>query len=177
MQPEHQPPFAMTALFYVVIIALFVWRMARPQRMSLTRLWIVPIVLLALTGFSIWANTYASMLRGQLPPAAWQIAALMIVGAALGIPLGLLRGRHSDVKPTDRPGVMYVRSSPVIIGIWLVAFLARAALRAFLPQARSGAALGGDALLAFAIAALITSYYAIYQKYRISTGMQQPRSI
>jgi hypothetical protein len=61
---------------------------------------------------------------------------------------------------------MYVHSSPLIIIVWLAAFVARAALRAYLPHAQSGAALGGDGLLAFAMAALITSYYAIYQKYR-----------
>ncbi len=164
-QPVQQPA-ALTALIYVVVIALFVWRMARPQRMSVVRLWITPIILLALTGFSIWATVYASALSGQAPPPDWQIAAVLGLGAVLGIPLGLLRGRHTDVRPTECRGVMYVRSSPLIIGIWLVAFVARAILRAYLPHAQGAAALGGDGLLAFAMAALITSYYAIYRKYQ-----------
>ncbi len=163
----------MTALFYVLIIALFIWRTVRPQRMSVTRLWIMPIVLLCLTGFSIYANMYASALQGEMPPPVWQVASLMIVGAVLGIPLGFLRGRHSEVKPTDRRGVMYVHSSPLIVIIWLLAFVARAALRAFLPHAGSAAALGGDGLLAFAMAAIITSYYAIYKKYQ--WAVQQAR--
>jgi hypothetical protein len=166
MQSAHQAPFATTAIIYVVIIALFVWRMARPQRMSVARLWITPFILLALTAFSIWANVYSAAMLGQIPPPAWQVAAVLAAGAILGIPLGFLRGRHSEVKPTGRPGVMYVHSSPLIIIVWLAAFVARAALRAYLPHAQSGAALGGDGLLAFAMAALITSYYAIYQKYR-----------
>lgn len=159
------------AIIYAFAIALFVWRMARPQRMSVVRLWVMPVVLLALTAFSVYANMYASALQGEMPPPYWQIAAVLIVGAALGIPLGFLRGRHSEVKPTDRRGVMYVHSSPVIIMIWLAAFVARAALRSFLPHAQAGTALGGDGLLAFAMGALITSYYAIYQKYR--TAVQQ----
>jgi uncharacterized membrane protein len=166
---SQQPPFVTTAIIYVIAIALFVWRMARPQRMSVTRLMLMPIVLLALTGFSIYANVYASLLTGQIPPPAWQVALVLVVGAILGIPLGLFRGRHSEVKPTERAGVMYVHSSPLIIVIWIAAFVARAALRALLPQAQTGAALGGDGLLAFAMAALVASYYSIYMKYRSLT--------
>lgn len=166
MQPGQQPPFAMTAIIYAVVIALLVWRVARPQRMSVWRLWFMPIVLLALTVFSVWGNQYASALTGQTPPPAWEIAIVLILGAVLGIPLGFLRGRHSEVKPGGRPGVMYVHSSPFIIIIWLAAFVARASLRAFMPHAGPAASLAGDGLLAFAVGALMTSYYAIYQKYR-----------
>lgn len=168
MQPGSQPPLATTALIYVVVIALFVWRMARPQRMSVLRLWLMPVILLALTGFSVYGTMYASAMEGVIPPPGWQIAAVLIAGAVLGIPLGFLRGRHSEVKPTDRRGVMYVHSSPVIIVIWLAAFAARAVLRAYLPHAQAGASLGGDGLMAFAMGALITSYYAIYRKYRVA---------
>lgn len=171
MQSGSQPPFAASALIYVVAIALLVWRMARPQRMSVLRLWLMPVLLLVLTGFSVYSTMYVSALQGELPPPEWQIAGVLALGAVLGIPLGFLRGRHSEVKPTDRPGVMYVHSSPVIIAVWLAAFAARAVLRAYLPQAQAGAALGGDGLMAFAMAALITSYYAIYRKYR--TVVQQ----
>jgi CcdC-like protein len=174
MHAAQQPPFATTAIIYVIVIALFVWRMARPQRMSVLRLWIMPVFLLAITGFSIYANIYAAALAGEAPPADWQIAAVLALGAILGIPLGFLRGRHSEVKPTERPGVMYVHSSPVIILIWLAAFIARAVLRAVLPHAHAGTALGGDGLMAFAMAALITSYYAIYKKYR--SAVQQARA-
>lgn len=167
----HQPPLTMTALIYVAAIALLVWRMARPQRMSVLRLWIMPVFLLAITGFSIWASVYSSTLLGQAPPPAFELGGVVLIGAALGIPLGFLRGRHSEVKPTDRRGVMYVHSSPLIVGIWIVAFALRAILRAYLPHAQGAAALGGDGLLAFAMAALITSYYAIYKKYQ--TALQQ----
>lgn len=167
MQPQ-QPPLTMTALIYVVAVALLVWRMARPQRMSVLRLWIMPIFLLAITGFSIWASVYSAALLGQAPPPAWEMTAAILIGAALGIPLGFLRGRHSEVKPTDRRGVMYVHSSPLIVGIWIAAFALRAVLRAYLPHAQGVAALGGDGLLAFAMAALITSYYAIYKKYQMA---------
>jgi hypothetical protein len=171
----QQPPFATTAIIYAVAIALLVWRMARPQRMSVLRLWIMPIVLLALSAFSIYANMYAAALQGVMPAPAWQVGIVLLAGAVLGVPLGFLRGRHSEVKPTERRGVMYVHSSPVIIVIWLAAFVARTALRAYLPHAQAGTMLGGDALLAFAMAALITSYYAIFKKYQ--TAVQQAAAV
>ena len=68
MHPAQQPPFATTAIIYVIVIALFVWRMARPQRMSVLRLWIMPVILLAITAFSIYANIYAAALTGEVPP-------------------------------------------------------------------------------------------------------------
>lgn len=159
----------MMVIIYAVAIALLVWRVARPQRMTVWRLWFMPVLLLALTGFSIWANAVAFAMSGQAPPPDWEIAVVLACGAALGIPLGFLRGRHSEVKPTDRPGVMYVHSSPLIIVVWIGAFVARAAVRTFMPHAGAGAALAGDGLLAFAMGALITSYYAIYRKYRALT--------
>jgi hypothetical protein len=103
---------------------------------------------------------------GQTPPPDWEIAAALLVGAVLGVPLGVLRGQHTDVRATERRGVMFVQSSPVIVIVWLAAFVARAALRAYMPHAQGGAALAGDGVMAFAVAALITSYYAIYTKYR-----------
>jgi hypothetical protein len=166
MQPGQAPSFTTTAVIYVVAIALLVWRMARPQRMSVARLWIMPIFLVAITAFSIYAGMYASVLAGEMPAPGWEIAVVLLGGAVLGLPLGFLRGRHSEVKPTERRGVMYVHSSPVIVVVWLAAFAGRQALRAFLPHARGAASLASDGLLGFAVAALITSYYAIYQKYR-----------
>jgi hypothetical protein len=170
----HQPPFTTTVLIYVVAIAIFVFRMTRPQRISVVRLWVMPVLLVVLTGFSIWGSYYSEMMRGEIPPPAWEIAVVLFAGAVLGVPLGVLRGRHSDVRPTDRAGVMFVHSSPVIIVIWLCAFLARAGLRYVLPGASTGASIWSDGLLAFAMAALITSYAAIYTKYRRLTQSPAP---
>ncbi len=167
MQSSHQP-FATTAIIYLVVFAVVVWRMARPQRMSVLRLWIMPLVLLGLTAFSLWANAQAAAALGQTPPALVEVVAVLIAGALLGIPLGFLRGKHSVVKPTETPGIMYVHSSPLIILIWIGALAVRMLLRTYLPNAQGLAVVGGDGLLAFAIAALITSYYAIYQKYRLA---------
>jgi hypothetical protein len=169
----QQAPLPMTLLIYAVVIALFVWRMSRPQRTTVFGLWFRPILLVVLTGFVVWSANFAMIATGQIPPPAWEIALVLVVGAALGVPLGVLRGRHSEVKATERPGVMYVHSSPVIVVVWIAALLARALLRYLLPGAQSGASIWGDGLLAFAVAALITSAFMIYVKYRQLTAQPQ----
>lgn len=167
-------PLPVTLVIYVVAIAIFVWRMSRPQRTTIAGLWIRPILLVVLTGFIVWSANFAELAMGVIPPPPWEIAAVLLVGAILGIPLGLLRGRHSEVKPTARRGEMYVHSSSLIMVVWIVAFVARAAIRYLVPGAHTGANLWGDGLLAFAMSAIVTSSFMIYGKYR--QLVQQPRS-
>ncbi|MGZ3496154.1 MAG: hypothetical protein ACXWNK_04215 [Vulcanimicrobiaceae bacterium] len=161
MQPgTAQPPFMETVAIYVVIAAILVWRNSRPQRMSVTRLWVAPIVFLLISALSI----YGSQLTEPLAP--WRLAVALVAGALLGLPLGWARGHHSNVRLTDRPGVMYVDPSLVVMLLWLGAFIVRAGLRYIFRGAGESVAMLGDALLAFAIGALVTSYYFIYAKYK-----------
>lgn len=161
MQPgTTQPPFVETVAIYIVIAALLVWRNSRPRRLSVTQLAVAPVVFLLISVLSI----YGSQLIEPLAP--WQIALTLIAGAILGLPLGWARGHHSNVRLTDRPGVMYVDPSLVVMLLWIGAFIVRAGLRYVFSGAGDGVAILGDGLLAFAISALVTSYYFIYTKYK-----------
>ncbi len=84
-------------------------------------MWITPIFLCGLTGWVIYANE----ILNPAPPL--EIAAGIVIGALAGIPFGILRGIHTDVRPTERRGVMYLGSSWVTLVIFLVGL--RAALR------------------------------------------------
>jgi hypothetical protein len=97
----------------VVVLAV---RMMRPQRISVTRMWVSPIILCALTAWVIYANN----MLNPAPPL--EIALGVVVGGIVGLPFGILRGVHTDVRPTDRPGVMYLGSSWVTIVIFAAAF-------------------------------------------------------
>jgi hypothetical protein len=140
----------------VVILAV---RLIRPQRISVTRMWIAPIVLCALTAWVIYAN---QMLN---PAPIGEIALSLIVGAAVGIPFGIMRGMHTDVRPTDRPGVMYLGSSWVTLVIYVAAFGLRSGIRILMPHRGSLSAVIGDALLVFAIAFIASTYFVIFRKY------------
>jgi hypothetical protein len=122
-------------------------------------MWIAPIVLCALTAWVIYANN----MLNPAPPL--EIAAGLIVGALAGIPFGILRGVHTEVRPTQRRGVMYLGSSWVTLAIFAGAFVLRYSVRLVMPHRGSLASTLGDALLAFAIAFLATSYVVIFRKY------------
>jgi hypothetical protein len=143
----------------IVVVGILAIRLIRPQRISVTRMWITPILLCALTGWAIYANNFLN------PAAPWEIAAGLIVGGLAGIPFGILRGLHTDVRPTDRRGVMYLGSSWVTLAIFAAAFVLRYGVRMLMPQRGSLSATIGDALLAFAIAFIATSYVVILRKY------------
>jgi len=129
------------------------------MRISVTRLWITPIVFCALAGFVIYANQ-------QLEPAPpLEIAVGLIAGILAGIPFGILRGAHTEVRPADRPGVMYLGSSWLTIAIYLIAFGMRFVVRELMPQRGALAGVIGDALLGFAIAFIASSYIVIFRKY------------
>ena len=122
-------------------------------------MWVTPIIFCGLTAWVIYANE----LLNPAPPL--EIALGLIFGAFAGIPFGVLRGVHTDVRPTERPGVMYLGSSWITLGIFLAAFGLRYAARELMPQRGSLSATLGDALLAFAIAFIVSSYLVIFRKY------------
>lgn len=138
---------------------LLAYRMIRPQKISVTRMWITPIFLCALTGWAIYANDLLN------PAPLLEIAAGLAIGAIVGIPFGILRGMHTDVRPTERRGVMYLGSSWVTLAIFIGAFGLRYGVRELMPQRGSLSATLGDGLLAFAIAFIVASYVVILRKY------------
>jgi hypothetical protein len=148
-----------------VVLAI---RMLRPQRISVTRMWVSPIVLCALTAWVIYANN----LMNPAPP--FEIALGLLIGGIAGVPFGILRGMHTDVRPTDRPGVMYLGSSWVTLIIFAAAFGLRYAIRLMLPQHGSLTGTVGDGLLAFAIVFIGASYVVIFRKYE-ALAQQGPR--
>jgi hypothetical protein len=133
--------------------------MLRPQKISVTRMWVTPIVLCGLTAFAI----YGTQIQNPAPPL--EIALGVIVGAIVGIPFGVLRGMHTDVRRTERRGVMYLGSSWVTLAIFIGAFALRYGVRDLMPKHGSLSAAVGDGLLGFAIAFLAASYVIIFRKY------------
>jgi hypothetical protein len=150
----------------IVVVAILAIRLIRPQRISVMRMWITPIVLCLLTGWVIYANELIN------PARPFEIAIGLIVGAAAGVPFGILRGMHTDVRPTGRRGVMYLGSSWITLVIFAAAFGLRYAVRAFMPQRGSLNGTIGDGLLAFAIAFLACSYVVIFRKYEALVSSQ-----
>ncbi len=163
-------PWWTQLLPFVVVVGILAVRFFRPQRISVTRMWVGPLVLVVITGWAIYATQRFE------PISPWEVAVGVVVGAIIGIPFGVLRGMHTDVRPTDRRGVMYLGSSWVTIVIFLAAFGLRSGVRALMPHRGSLSVAIGDALLGFAIAFIASSYYVIYRKYESELATPSPAS-
>ena len=132
-------------------------------------MWVTPIFLCGLTAWVIYLNE----IRDPAPP--FEIGFGIVIGAICGIPFGILRGMHTDVRPTERRGVMYLGSSWITIAIFAVAIALRYGVRALMPERGSLAGVISDALLAFAIAFIVVSYVVIFRKYeRLASGHRSP---
>jgi len=151
-----------------VVVAILAIRLIRPQRISVTRMWIAPIALCLLTAWVIYLN------QTMNPAPPLEIVLGLIVGGIVGIPFGVLRGRHTTVRPTDRRGVMYLGSSWITLAIFVAAFALRYAARALMPQRGSLSATIGDACLAFAISFIASSYVVIFRKYEAMVALSHP---
>ena len=148
-----------STLVSVLVLAIVIYfRLLRPVRLRASRIWLGPAILIVLTLFAVWGSY-----EGHVAPMT--IALAVLAGAILGVPFGLLRGRHTRVRTTEDPKVLVVEPSVIPLTIWAVAFLARFALRAFLPHAGPVALASSDGLLAFAVASVIGSRYVIAQKF------------
>lgn len=154
-----QPSVWNQLAIYIVIAGIVLFRYSRPMKMSMTRLFITPFVFLAMTVAAIWSSEIINP-----APAAW-IAAAVIIGLVLGVPLGMAMSSHRIVRRTEQRHVMYVEPSWITAVIWIGAFIVRAGLRLLLPPGMI-ATVVGDGLVVFGIAAILASYLVIYRKFR-----------
>lgn len=152
----------------IVVVALLARRMAKPQRISVTRMSVMPVILCLLSAWVIYEN------ERLFPAPPLEIGLALLIGAIAGLPFGILRGMHTTVRPTERPGVMYLGSSWATLAIFVVAFVLRYAVRAVVPAHAAITAVVGDALLAFAIVFLAVSYAVIFRKYEAEAAAMPP---
>ena len=146
-------------VIYVLLIAWIVYRVSRPQRITVGRMWIFVVLLMVLAAFAVYGSAV------MFHPPAWQLAAAAVLGLVIGIPLGLLRGHHTQVSATERHGVMKLGPSWQTAAIYLGAFVARFVIRMMLPPSSAVGNVVSDGLIFFAIGIIGASYYAVYRKY------------
>jgi hypothetical protein len=146
-------------LIYIIVIALLLWRLSRPQRITVTRMWIAAGLLMVVAGLLVYES-----FRLYSPP-VWEVGAAALAGLVLGVPVGMLRGHHTQVSATDRPGVIQLGQSWQTAAIYIGAFVARFAIRAFFPTGSTAGNIVGDGLMFFAIGFLCMTYVAVYRKY------------
>lgn len=156
----HQSTFT-TLIPTLLILALVVYRNSRPQRMTVGRFWIFPGIVVILTAWLMW-----STLAAPVPGIALAAGIACAIGLVLGIPLGIARGHHSQVRLGETPGTFIVDPSIVVMLIWLGAFAVRFIVRLYLPNAGPVALGATDGLVLFAVTSVLTARIVIFGKYR-----------
>jgi hypothetical protein len=146
---------------YLVVIVLIAFRVARPQRISVGRMWL----LVGLLGVFACAAIYESAQVFGAP--LWAIAVAVVLGLLAGIPVGLLRGRHTQVSATDRPGEMRLGASWATALIYLGAFAIRIVIHELVPATSAIGTVVGDGAIIFAIGIVAATYYTVYRKYQL----------
>lgn len=146
MQQPGQTPVSAYVIMGLLILVVLVFRMRgmrRKQPLDLGRIWIIPLVFLAVAAVNFW----------QFPP-TWADAPWLALALLLGGALGWQRGRLMHIwKEPD--GQLMMQGSPWAI-LFLVALIAmRAALRSGLEMEREAWAISpaliNDAFIVFAL--------------------------
>jgi O-antigen/teichoic acid export membrane protein len=152
-------PIGTTIVMWIVIAGIVLFRASRPQRTSVTRMWVMAGLLMIIAASVIYSteNLYHAP--------ALEVAIAIVLGLAAGIPVGMLRGRHTQVSATNRHGVMQLGPSWATAAIYIGAFALRGAIRFVVPATSPIGTVIGDGLLAFAIGIVAATYFAVYQKY------------
>ncbi len=154
-------PTVATLVPTLLVLALVIYRTSRPQTMTAGRFWLWPGIVVVLTAWLMWVT-----LAAPVPGVAVAAGIASAIGLVLGVPLGIARGHHSQVRLGTRPGTFVIDPSIVVMLIWVGAFIARFAVRMYLPNAGSVALGATDGLIVFAIASVITSRIVIFRKYQ-----------
>lgn len=146
-------------VIYAVVIALLIYRVSRPQRTSVARMWVMVTLLMLIAVLGVYQTAKI------FQPAPWEIVVAVILGLLAGIPVGVLRGHHTIVKATDRHGVMQLGPSWATALIFIGAFIVRFVIRTLLPPTSTAGMIVSDGLIFFAVGMIGATYYAVYRKY------------
>jgi membrane protein CcdC involved in cytochrome C biogenesis len=151
-------PFIVLAggLFVVGLLGL----QMRRRRVSIRGLWVTPVVLVALTVWTLIAN----------PPD--QSSGWLWLGLALciGLVMGAVRGVLVDVRSVDTAkGALLVQNTRLGVLVWLVAFVGRIVVRQVAGRSDMDASALGvvtTALLVAALGVVISRSIAMYFAYQ-----------
>lgn len=147
-------------LILVLFISLRIYRGMRGQKFT-NRIYLLPIIYIVLTVLTLF--TYA--------PSLLEIAVTLVaipVGAIAGLKLG------ESAQIFEKGGVAHYKRSPVIMGIWLVSYVARVLLPIAFPAAIFILFIVG-AILAFTSGMLLGETINLRKKYNVHISSKVQR--
>ena len=113
----------------IIVIARFLFRELRARTVNLSRLWVRPAILIALTGLVVWAAF-------QLPANAFgpvgalgDLSVSIAIGIVVGVIVGVLVSRSTSVETTGVAHIVTLRGSWTTVAIWVAALILRLGVR------------------------------------------------
>ena len=116
-----------TALIPLIFISIALVRGSQARNLRVERLWISPVIVMAMIGLAI----------SQTPPASALGIALDIVAIAIGAGMGWWRGRFTNITVNPDTHALTSKASPVGMILILAIFALRYALRTYASESAS----------------------------------------
>ena len=147
----------------LMLIGILLLGQVRARRVNVRRLWLVPLLIIILTGLVIAENPPRDL-------SGWGWLALALV---IGLVVGAVRVAFTDVRRVDpKTRVLLVQSTFIGLLLWLVIWAARIIIRQVVghtePDA-STAALLTAILLMFAAGNIVATAFSTYRAYLSTT--------
>jgi hypothetical protein len=147
----------------LLLIGVLLLGQIRTRRVSVRRLWLIPLLIIILTGIVIAANPPSDV-------SGWGWLGLALV---IGLIVGAARVAFTDVRHVDpKTGALLVQSTLIGIVLWLVIWAARIIIRQVVGRSEpdaSTAALVTAILLTFAVGNIVANAFSTYRAYLSTT--------
>jgi hypothetical protein len=126
MNPPANAPGWATIIPIIVVVAIVLLRNARARNLRVERLWIGPVLIVALTVLSFWGQG-----QGQFEIPSPAMIGLDVIALIVGGFLGWHRGRFTRITVDPQTHLLTSKASAVGILVILAIMVARIGLRSF----------------------------------------------
>jgi hypothetical protein len=151
----------------LLLVAGLLVLQTRRRRILIRRLWLIPVVLVAVTGWNLVRHPPEQLI-------GWVV---LILALLVGVVMGSVRGALVDVHNVDTTsGALLVQNTRIGVVLWLVAFAARIAVRQIAGHTEADGSVLGVVMTALLFAALggvvarSISMYFSYQSVKRSVA-------
>jgi hypothetical protein len=143
----------------LLLVGVLLVLQMRQRRVSVRRLWLIPLLVVVLTGVTVGRNPPPDLLAW-----AWLGAALIA-----GLAIGVARAALVDVRHVDpEAGVLQVQNTQLGLALWLGVFAARTLIRQVVARSSPESAtveLVTASLLTLSVGNLVANAAATYRAY------------
>jgi hypothetical protein len=152
MGPQQQTELV-TLVVVIIVVARFLVRELRARTVRVSRLWIRPAFLAAITALLIVVT-----LRVPVESAGFALVPSLVAGGLVGLVVGFLVAYSTRVEATGQPDIVTLRGSWVTVVIWIAALALRVGAR----YVSTGSALSSSPAVSSGTVMLVAVAFTIF---------------